>query len=135
MSTERQIRGLWLGTKEGSKSDCEIVTVADDLSAYYDLLNCEFIDIARVKVRGREFEIVCDDEGLFVENNPVRFTSADFKYRIVGNIFVCALDENSDGELRGLTDSELKVVKSRLAKDMDVKTGEARTVLIGDMLL
>lgn len=73
---------------------------------YYQYIDCRCIDIVRRKIGGKYFEIIIDDEGLLV-NNPI--PSAINKYgevMLVGNLLIAG-GEVVDGELIGITDSEI----------------------------
>lgn len=76
------------------------------LDDYYQYIDCRCIDIVRRKIGGKYFEIIIDDEGLLV-NNPI--PSAINKYgevMLVGNLLIAG-GEVVDGELIGITDSEI----------------------------
>lgn len=127
MSKKRTVHGWFLGVADG-KPKCDLMEVEDELQTYYDLLDCDLIDIASVKIEGKRFEVVCDDEGKLKDDPQLSFMSAEGRYTICGNIFVCAVQ--SDGELRSLTESEVNIVRSRIMIDLFT----ARYVLIGDKL-
>lgn len=45
----------------------EKLNIKDELQSYYNLLECNTIDIIRRKIGKRYFHIICDDEGMLVE--------------------------------------------------------------------
>ena len=78
------------------------------LDAYYKVLNCDTFDIARRRIGNNYYDIYCDDEGLFKENNKpsaITFDGARVVEVLVGNLFICKADKN--GETIGLTDKEM----------------------------
>lgn len=92
-------------------------TIPDDLEAYYDLLDCKTIEIvSRAIGAGRHpktFEIVCDEEGLFVEKPVVTAVNKQGEMMFVGALFVCRY--GGDGELESLTDDDIDYLRSQIA--------------------
>lgn len=103
-----------LGVLVSKSGEMHPVSIHDDLDNFYDILECNCIDIVVRKIGGAEYDIVCDDEGL-LKGEPV-FTAVDKKYQpaLVGNLFICKSDLES-GELVSLTEDEmLAVMKHRI---------------------
>lgn len=92
--------------KNGNKP--QVVTVEDELSSYYEILNCRCIDITQRKIGGKLFDIVCDDEALLVDDPVMSAVSTDFEPMLAGNLFICKVDD--EGNLVSLTTEEQESV-------------------------
>ena len=92
----------------------EKLNIKDDLQSYYNLLECNTIDIIRRKIGKRYFHIICDDEGLLVENPKISAISNLGEVRLVGNLIICAEDVTENGDLIGLTDDQAEYVKQHI---------------------
>ena len=92
----------------------EKLNIKDDLQSYYNLLECNTIDIIRRKIGKRYFRIIYDDEGLLVENPKISAISNLGEVRLVGNLIICAGDVTENGDLIGLTDDQAEYVKQHI---------------------
>lgn len=100
------IRGVLI--KDGTIQE---VRLMDELGTYYATLGCDLIDIVRRKIKGKDFAIVCDEEGLYKENSHI--SMMDSRYQtplLVGNLFICNMGQR--GNLKSLTESDVELVKS-----------------------
>lgn len=101
-----KITGVLIDVENG---EATVVSVDRTLQGYYDILNCDTIDIITRQLNfadgktGDLYTIICDDEGLFKENAvPSAMNSKAWdhtapvaeKIALVGNLFFC----KSDGE-------------------------------------
>ena len=86
--------------------------VENDLEAYYKLLNCSCITITSMNIRGKYFDIICDDEAL-LKDEP-RLSMVDLRGRpaLFGCLLVCLHDR--EGNTVGITDDDVKRIKSDL---------------------
>ena len=75
--------------ERGRVCELEIEEGDDSLEPFYKALNCSTIDITQRSIGGRVFDIVCDDEGLLVENPRPSAVRQDGKIMLVGNLFIC----------------------------------------------
>jgi hypothetical protein len=92
----------------------EKLNIKDDLQSYYNLLECNTIDIVRRKIGKRYFNIVCDDEGALLDRAKISAVSNLGDIRLVGNLIICAGDITEDGDLIGLTDDQAEYVKQHI---------------------
>lgn len=85
--------------------------IKDELQTFYDLIECDTIDIVRRKIGKRYFHIVCDDEGALMDCAKISAISNLGEIRLVGNLVICS-DLIGNGEnLVGLSDDEAEYVK------------------------
>lgn len=83
-------------------------TISRSLRAYYELLDCDTIDVARRFIGGRPYEIVIDDEGALKQDHVVSAINSEGEPMLVGKLFVCKLD--GEEELGSLDDDEIEAV-------------------------
>lgn len=105
MARVKKIKGVLVDTINNEVKGIEI---EKKLESYYELLNCDTIDIITRFVGDLRVEIVCDDEGL-LKNDPI--TSAlDYNCNpiLVGNLFIVKFDNKSD--ITSLTDEEINYI-------------------------
>ena len=95
------------------RSVVEVCTIkngspSEELRELYRVTNCDCIDIAVRYVKGRPFDFVCDDEGLFKEKQFVSVLSKTHGVDIVGDVFICS---HKGADLVSLTEDEIKFIK------------------------
>ena len=93
---------VYLNVKDGKQP--EIIDIPDELETFYKLIKCDTIDIVRRKIGGKEYHIICDDEGLFDQPAIPSLINHNYGVDLVGNLIICNCDEQ--GELQSLTDVE-----------------------------
>lgn len=83
---------------------------ANGLDDYYKYIGCRCIDIVRRKIGDLTVEIICDDEGTFVEDPKVSAIDVSGRACLVGNLLVAG-GEVIDGNLTELTEEEIDYIK------------------------
>lgn len=84
------------------------------MQSYYNLLECNTIDIIRRKIGKRYFHIICDDEGMLVEGPKISAISNLGEIRLVGNLVICSDMVTESGDLVGLSDEEAEYIRKRI---------------------
>lgn len=74
------------------------------LKKYYELLNCDTIDIVTRSVGGQTFDVICDDEGLMVDKPVISAVDSKMEAMLVGSLLFA--HHNAEGETTGLTHEE-----------------------------
>ena len=92
----------------------EKLNIKDDLQTYYNLIECNSIDIVRRKIGKRHFNIVCDDEGMLTDGPKISAISNFGEVRLVGNLVICSDLVTEDGDLVGLSDEEAEYIIQRI---------------------
>lgn len=88
--------------------------VKDDLKVYYQIIGCHNIDITPRRIGEKAFLVICDDEGLFDENNQVSMADpTDRDNIIVGNVIITGLADR-DGDLTSLTDEDIDLIERNI---------------------
>lgn len=89
-------------------------TIDDDLQVFYDIIGCECIDIVKRKIGDNYYNIICDDEGLFVENPIISLAHPTDMYQTIhGNVIITGI-EDENGNLTSLTKIDIVKIKSSL---------------------
>ena len=92
----------------------EKLNIKDELQNYYNLIECNSIDIVRRKIGKRYFNIICDDEGMLVDGPKISAISNLGEVRLVGNLVICSDMVTEDGDLVGLSDEEAEYIRQRI---------------------
>lgn len=110
----KKIVALYLNVEESK--GLEMVEVGCDTNEdFYNLISCETIDIVSRKIGGKEYCVVCDDEGI---TKPYPIVSTIFKgnerISTVGSIVITG---NADefGELTSLSESDIKKIRNQVS--------------------
>lgn len=85
------------------------VVDVDGLGDYYKYIGCRCIDIVNRKIGDKRFEIICDDEGLFVENPKTSAITQSGRPLLVGNLLIAG-DTVIDGELTPITANDVDYI-------------------------
>lgn len=98
------MRVIYLNVNE-SKTP-EIMDIEDNLETYYNLIQCDTIDIVRMDINGKAYDIVCDDEALFKTDVKASALDDDYHQQLYGNLIItgCA---DSEGFLTSLTEEDI----------------------------
>lgn len=107
----------------------QVLEIEDHLQLYYDLIECDTIDIVERKIENRNFRIICDDEGLLKMPEKISAISSRGKIQFVGNLIICSDVVTEAGELVGLTDEEVIYILARIKKLRTVSNPKGYYVL------
>jgi len=110
-----------------------VVEIADKdhLGQFYDLIGCECIDIVTRKIGGKYFDVIVDDEGLFVQNPICSAYDSKHNPMLVGNIVILGV-ANDDGNLTSLSVHDVQLVKESIRYMIDLYRGAMHPVVIMD---
>lgn len=72
------------------------ITIEKSLDSYYNILNCDCIDIVTRAIAGEKYDIVCDDEALLKDNPLISAIDDGLNPALCGNLFVVRFDGNED---------------------------------------
>lgn len=90
------VRGFW-------EVECE------DLDDYYEVLECETIDIVVRKIGGEAYDIICDDKGLLKDDPKISAVSPEGRVMLVGNLIFAR--HNDQGETISLTNDDMDQIR------------------------
>lgn len=121
------IKGFIIDVVNKKAQPCE---VKRNLESYYDLLNCDCIDIARRKIGGKYFDIILDDEGLF-KDKPIPAAICEDASLLVGNILVVGIPEAHDIYCKetSLSDKDVKEIAQHIK--FAIIDGDVTPILTG----
>lgn len=105
------IKGVLIDVKN---ENCEAVEIGKSLNEYYRVLDCTTIDIVARRIGGRDFEIICDDEGLYSSDPQISAIDNLGQPQLVGNLFIVKFDGADD--VTSLNDEEIEFIKSKVVR-------------------
>lgn len=96
------------------------VAIDDSLKTFYDMLDCDMVEMPYRNVGGNTYSFICDEEGLLKGSDNIRIaacTQSDLifglRYALVGSVLIvgCANDE---GELTSLTKEDIEIIEKNI---------------------
>ena len=92
MAKTKQITGFLVDTEADHgdlKTVIKAVTIDKTLESYYKTLHCDMIEIPTYKFGGKNFDVICDEEGLIKGGQPViSAIDAAGKPALVGSLLI-----------------------------------------------
>lgn len=98
---------------EAGTSRIEAMDIEPTLEKYYELINCDCINIAVRTVGGKEFDFIVDDEGLLKPGFKFAAINGTGTDGLAGNVIVCGMPDE-EGYETGLTDEDIKLLFSNI---------------------
>lgn len=111
------IKGLMVTTT----GDIKPVELDGTLDGYYKALECDIIDCTVHRIGCKEYDIICDDEGLCKDSPKVTAVTKMYQPVLVGNLFIC--NNNGKGEFTSLTADEVTEILNNTTKIFDNELG------------
>lgn len=118
-----QITGMKIDTQNRT---AQVVTVDTDKTSLSDFIGCRCIDIVTRMIGNHPYEVVCDDEGLFVPEPVVTAIDMNGEPMLVGSLFITGLDRD-ECDLCSLTESDI----NRIARHIRVNPYDGQHLIIG----
>ena len=86
--------------------------IADSLETFYALLHCRCIDIVtrKIGIRGRAFDIICDDDGTFADDPRISAIDNIGRPMLVGALLIVG-PADDDGNLTSLTSADVRHIR------------------------
>lgn len=109
-------------------SKVEKIEIEDTLDELYRVVNCTYVEMPVRKIGKKYFTCICDEEGLFSDDPKISAIDNLGNVQLVGNLFIVSA-ENSDGELKSLTDDEANYIMKRIQKLSTMKHPEGYPIL------
>ena len=118
--THKKLKGMRIDIENNV---AELVTLDNELEAFYKALNCEYIDIYRRKIGDRWYMVLCDDEGA-LKPHPIASAIDCFgQVAFYGNLLIVS-GRHDEGELYSLTESEIENLKYNVSTQVKDKSGK-----------
>lgn len=107
------MRGLLLDVYNDHVSEVE----ANSLESYYHLLGCRSITYMELEIEGKWYDVVCDDEALFVESPKISAVNALGETMLVGNLIILGLaGKGFSNHSTDLTDEDILRIQSSIRR-------------------
>jgi hypothetical protein len=119
------MKTLLLNVKENK---VEVLDVEGTLEEYYERLDCRCIDIQLRSIAGRNYDIVCDDEGLLVDNPRISAINNYGETMLVGNLMF--FHNDGMGNLTGLKDEDIRHLLNNIQHMYTRKCPEGYKMLV-----
>ena len=104
---KREVKGLLISVKPDDRITAGLRIVSGNLEDYYNILNCEVIDIVSRRIGKKYYDIICDDMGLLKDDPIPTAYDERFEPALYGNLFIVnEPDQDSDGYVTSLTDED-----------------------------
>jgi hypothetical protein len=120
----KTIRGYLFSTD--SKLTGEVV-IEKSLQGYYKALDCSTIDVVHATIGDREYDIICDDEGLLKQDYILTAINPAMNTALSGNILVVKFDGGEDFE--SINDEDVINIEN------NIFTTKEKTEKLADKLL
>lgn len=95
------------------KETAKRIDIIDDLDTFYELLNCNTIDIVSRRIGSKRFDIICDDEGLLKGAPKISAIDNLGSPQLVGNLLIVGTPDE-EGDLTSLTEEDANYILSRV---------------------
>lgn len=118
------MRGLLLDVEH---DEVKIVE-ANGLEDYYRLMGCNKIEIVERRIRGKYFEVVCDEEGLFQAEPKVSAVDGHGDPMLVGSLIIYG-EPGAGGERCSLTDKDIAHLRNSILKVPTIKNPVPHNIL------
>lgn len=126
------LKGFHINTKTGI---AQVGSIPNHYQDIQKLLDVRVFTIVSRKIGKKYYDIYADDEGLFIENNPLTVVTygqdGNVIEQIVGSVFITRHDGN--GRSKSLTDDEVKEIRNNLKSYIDLKHTIIRPVVVAKL--
>jgi glycine cleavage system aminomethyltransferase T len=106
---ETEMKALLIDVMENKVETVDV----NGLEDYYKLIHCTTIDIVNREIKGKRYDIICDDEGTFSDDPLISAIDDLGRAMLVGNLIVCG-EADEEGNLTALTDDDIKHIKENI---------------------
>lgn len=106
---ETEMKALLIDVMENKVETVDV----NGLQDYYKLIHCTTIDIVNREIKGKRYDIICDDEGTFSDDPLISAIDDLGRAMLVGNLIVCG-EADEEGNLIALTDDDIKHIKENI---------------------
>lgn len=107
------MRALLLDVYNDQVSEVE----TDGLESYYHLLGCQNVTYMELEIEGKLYDVICDDEALFVESPKISAVNALGETMLVGNLIILGLVvSGASTHSTDLTDEDILRIRSNIRR-------------------
>lgn len=106
---ETEMKALLIDVMENKVETVDV----NGLEDYYKLIHCTTIDIVNREIKGKRYDIICDNEGTFSDDPLISAIDDLGRAMLVGNLIVCG-EADEEGNLTALTDDDIKHIKENI---------------------
>lgn len=103
------------------------VTFPNNLNSIYEVCDCQLVDIVRVNIGGKLYDVYIDDEWLFRDQPKITGKSINSDQELFGNLLVV---RHKAGNVDTLTDEDIQLISQEVKKVLVFPTMEIKNVLM-----
>ena len=89
--------------------------IENELETFYSLINCEYVEMYKRNINGKDFTIICDENGALKEKPIISAISHKGYTMFCGNLIIAGMP-NEDGNLTNLSDKDVMLINSKFRK-------------------
>jgi hypothetical protein len=89
-----------------------VIEIKKDLDSYYKAMDCELIDVVKVKLGSRQYDIIVDDEGLLKNDFVITAVDPSRERYLAGNILIAKY--TGKGEFGSISEDDVENIKNNL---------------------
>lgn len=83
----------------------EVKTINDELSTYYEIIGCDYVEITGRRIGNNRYMIVCDENGRYADDVIFTVINKDGYLDIAGTVVIAG--PPTHGDLTSLTQSDI----------------------------
>lgn len=83
--------------------------ILDDLKCFYDMLDCELVEMHDYKLGDKWFNFIMDEEGLFKDDLRIGACDENMEFPIIGSVLITG-EPDDEGELTTLTQEDVEYI-------------------------
>ena len=109
---EEKLKGFLIDVYKDNKS--KVTVIDNELESIYKALDVKLIEVHTQKIGDLEYDIICDEEGLWKDMACPSIVNKDDEPLIVGNILICRSDE--EGNFCSINDFDIANIRQHIIK-------------------
>jgi len=101
----------------------------ESLEDYYNLIGCNWVEIVTRRIGRKYYDVICDEEGTFVDDPLISAIDDIGRVMFVGNLIICG-QVNEDGENTDLTANDIRYIKKRIQPMYTIKHQDEQLLML-----
>lgn len=107
------IQTIYLNVEKGYAP--KVKFIENELETFYNLINCKYVEMYKRNINGKDFTIICDENGALKEKPIISAVSHKGYTMFFGNLIIAGMP-NDEGNLTNLSDKDVTLIQSKFRK-------------------
>lgn len=107
------IQTIYLNVEKGYAP--KVKFIENEIETFYSLINCRYVEIYKRNINGKDFTIICDENGALKEKPIISAVSHKGYIMFFGNLIIAGIP-NKEGNLTNLSDNDVMFILSKFRK-------------------